>query len=283
MSVPPADEPARQFAASNLVLRIVSAAVMAPVAVGAAFFGGWVFAVFWVLAALAVLWEWVGLVAGRDHRLMVLSCGGAIVIAAILALTDHPVVALLLMALGALAASIFAPREQRLWIVAGIGYAGTMMLAPLTLRGEDFLGFIAIVLLFAVVWTTDVLAYFTGRAFGGPKLMPSVSPKKTWSGAIGGTAGAVIVAMAVAAGFGGFSVVAFAVLGFVLSAVSQAGDLLESHIKRRFNAKDASQLIPGHGGVMDRLDGFWAAVIVAVAIGIVRGGLDEPAFGLLIW
>ncbi|HWK94235.1 MAG TPA: phosphatidate cytidylyltransferase [Pseudolabrys sp.] len=281
MTAPPADASARK--PSNLLLRVVSAAVMAPLAVGAAYVGGWVFAGFWVLAALAVLWEWIGLVAGRDHRLMLGSCGGAIVLAAVLAWTDHPVAAVLLMALGALAASIFVARAQRVWISAGIGYAGSMMLAPIVLRGEDFLGFIAIVLLFAIVWTTDVLAYFTGRAFGGPKLMPAVSPKKTWSGAVGGTIGAIAAACAVAALFGGFNIVAIAAVAFVLSVVSQAGDLFESHIKRRFNAKDASQLIPGHGGVMDRLDGFWAAVIVAVVIGVVRGGLDEPARGLLVW
>ena len=281
--VPPADGSVTASGASNLTLRILSAAVMAPVAVAAAYWGGWVFALFWTIAALAVLWEWVGLVAGHDHRLMVLSCGGAIVIAAILAWTDHPVVALLLMVLGALAASIFAPREQRLWIVAGIGYAGSMMLAPVTLRGEDWLGFIAIVLLFAVVWTTDVLAYFTGRAIGGPKLMPSVSPKKTWSGAVGGLIGAVAVAVLVATVFGGLNKIALGLLALVLSMVSQAGDLLESHIKRLFGAKDASHLIPGHGGAMDRLDGFWAAVIVAVAIGLVRGGFDAPARGLLVW
>lgn len=296
--VPPADDSARAMsgpaedrnasgngkrATSNLTLRIVSAAIMAPIAIGAAYWGGWVFVLFWTAAAIAVLWEWIGIVAGRDHRLMLSSCGGAIVIAAILAETDHPVVALLLVALGALAASIFAPRHQRLWIVAGIGYAGTMMLAPVTLRGEDWTGFAAIVLLFAIVWTTDVLAYFTGRAIGGPKLMPAVSPKKTWSGAIGGAVGAVAAALAVGAAFGGLNLTALAILALVLSAVSQAGDLLESQVKRHFGTKDASHLIPGHGGAMDRLDGFWAAVIVALAIGVIRGGLDEPARGLLIW
>ncbi len=277
----PADASARK--PSNLMLRVVSAAVMAPVAIAVAYLGGWVFAVFWVLAALAVLWEWIGLVSGRDHQMLMLSCGGAIVLAAVLAWTDHPVAAVLLMALGALAASIFVPRAQRLWIVAGIGYSGSMMLAPIVLRGEDWTGFAAIVLLFAVVWTTDVLAYFTGRAIGGPKLMPAVSPKKTWSGAVGGTIGAIVAAWAVAALFGGLNTMAIAAIALVLSIVSQAGDLLESQIKRHFNAKDASQLIPGHGGVMDRLDGFWAAVIVAVAIGLWRGGFEEPARGLLVW
>jgi len=200
-----------------------------------------------------------------------------------LASRDRPVAAIFLVGLGALAATIFAPREQRAWISAGIGYAGALLLAPLLLRGVDWLGFIALVLLFAVVWTTDVAGYFAGRAFGGPKLMPSVSPKKTWSGAIAGLIGAMAVAIAVARAFGEFNLVAIALLALVLSIVSQAGDLLESFIKRRFNAKDASGLIPGHGGVMDRLDGFWAACLIACLIGLLRGGWDETARGLLVW
>ena len=111
----------------------------------------------------------------------------------------------LLVGLGALAALIFAPRERRLWITAGIGYAGAMLLAPMLLRADDIDGFLAMVLLFAIVWTTDVLGYFAGRAFGGPKLLPAVSPKKTWSGAIAGTLGAMLVAVLVASLFGAFN------------------------------------------------------------------------------
>jgi phosphatidate cytidylyltransferase len=172
---------------------------------------------------------------------------------------------------------------RRLWVGAGVGYAGTMLIAPLLLRDDDIYGFAALVLLFAVVWTTDIFGYFAGRAFGGPKLMPSVSPKKTWSGAIAGVAGAMVVAMLVAAAFGGLNKIAFACLALLLSVLSQAGDLLESAIKRRFGAKDASGLIPGHGGVMDRLDGFWAAALAACVIGVLRGGFGDAARGLLIW
>lgn len=275
--------PASKPAASNLVLRIASAAVMAPLALGAAYWGSWPFAVFWAAAGIAVLWEWITLVAGRDHKMMLSSCAGAIAVAALLAWRERPMVGLLIVALGALAASIFAPRKERPWIMAGMAYAGSMMLAPIVLRGDTWLGFIAIVLIFAVVWTTDVLAYFTGRAIGGPKLMPSVSPKKTWSGAIGGTLGAVVAAVLVAALFGGLNKAAIAGVALVLSILSQVGDLLESHIKRHFGAKDASTLIPGHGGVMDRLDGFWAAVIAACLIGLLRGGFEAPARGLLMW
>ena len=220
--------------ANNLTLRVASAVVMAPLALLAAYLGGWVFALFWAAAAFAVLWEWTALVKGP------------------------------------------------LWIVAGIFYAGILFAAPVILRGDAELGLLAILLLFAIVWTTDILGYFAGRAFGGPKLWPAVSPKKTWSGALAGTLGAVIVGVAVAHWFGAFGG-AIAAVALLLSVTAQLGDLLESWIKRKFGAKDASHLIPGHGGVMDRLDGFWAAAFVGCLIGLARGGFDAPARGLLIW
>jgi phosphatidate cytidylyltransferase len=139
------------------------------------------------------------------------------------------------------------------------------------------------VFLFAVVWATDILAYFGGRTFGGPKLMPAVSPKKTWSGAVCGTLGAICCGIAGAAWFGVRDLVAIAVVALVLSVASQGGDLFESWIKRHFGAKDASHLIPGHGGVMDRLDGFWAAALVGCLIGLSRGGFEDAARGLLVW
>jgi phosphatidate cytidylyltransferase len=211
------------------------------------------------------------------------SCAGAIAVAGFLAWLGRPIVALLMIGLGALAAAIFAPSERRLWVTLGIGYAGAMLLAPMILRGDHAYGFAVIVLLFAVVWTTDVVGYFAGRALGGPKLLPAVSPKKTWSGAIAGTAGAMVVALFVANVFGSFNVLAILIIAFVLSVLAQFGDLLESWVKRRFHAKDSSQLIPGHGGVMDRLDGFWAAAVAGCLIGILRGGFDGPARGLLLW
>jgi phosphatidate cytidylyltransferase len=137
--------------------------------------------------------------------------------------------------------------------------------------------------LFAVVWATDILAYFTGRAFGGPLLWARVSPKKTWSGALGGLIGAGAAGIAVAYGSGIGNLAAIATLALLLSVLSQAGDLFESAVKRRFAAKDASGLIPGHGGVMDRLDGFMVAALAAAVIGIVRQGFDAPAHGLLLW
>jgi phosphatidate cytidylyltransferase len=268
---------------NNLALRILSAVVLAPLALLAAYLGGWPFALFWAAAALAVLWEWVSLVVGPTHRLMLSSCGSAIAVAALVEWRGLPATAILLVGMGALAALIFAPHGKRIWIAAGIGYAGALLLAPLLLRADDADGFLALVLLFAVVWTTDVFGYFVGRALGGPKLMPAISPNKTWSGAIAGALGAIVVAVAVAKAFGPFDTATIALIALLLSVAAQLGDLMESWVKRQFGAKDASQLIPGHGGVMDRLDAFWAAALVGCLIGLLRGGFDGAATGLLVW
>jgi len=168
-----------------------------------------------------------------------------------------------------------------LWIVAGIAYACTLWLAPMLLRADQAGGFKALLLLFVIVWTTDVLGYFVGRTIGGPKLCAAISPKKTWSGAIAGAVGATLVVLLLGSYFGSRN--AIALMALLLSVVAQLGDLLESWVKRQFGAKDASHLIPGHGGVMDRLDGFWAAALIGCLIGTLRGGLNHAATGLLVW
>ena len=280
----PAPNPAAAAApVHKFVLRVLSALVLAPLALVVAWLGDWPFALFWGIAAIAVLWEWTTLVVGNRYRLMLSSCASAIAVAALVAWRGREVTAILLVGLGALAATIFAPRERRFWITAGIGYAGTLLLAPLLLRADETYGFPAMVLLFAIVWSTDIFAYFAGRAIGGPKLAPAVSPKKTWSGAIGGAVGAVLVAVGISGWLGPLGKGTIAVIALLLSVVAQLGDLLESWVKRQFGAKDASQLIPGHGGVMDRLDGFWAAALAGCLVGLLRGGFDNPARGLLVW
>ncbi|MGB6349418.1 MAG: phosphatidate cytidylyltransferase [Pseudolabrys sp.] len=271
------------LSASNLALRILSAMILAPLAFLAAYLGGVPFTIFWAVAALAVLWEWITMVAGRSYRLMFSVCGGAIAVAGFVAWLGRPIASLLMVGLGALAAAIFAPRERRLWVTAGIGYAGALLLATMFLRADDVLGFAVIVILFAIVWTTDILGYFAGRIFGGPKLWPAISPKKTWSGAIAGALGAMIVAIAVSELFGSFNKLSIVIVALMLSVLAQLGDLFESWVKRLFGAKDSSNLIPGHGGVMDRIDGFWAAALAGCLIGLLRGGFDAPARGLLVW
>jgi phosphatidate cytidylyltransferase len=150
------------------------------------------------------------------------------------------------------------------------------------LRLDSRNGFVALVFVLLVVWVTDIGGYFAGRGIGGPKLWSRVSPKKTWAGAIGGFVGSLVVAAGfVAFDFGkaGWLVL----LGAILSIVSQLGDLFESAVKRRFGVKDSSHIIPGHGGLLDRLDGFVAAIVLAAILGVVRGGMDGAGRGLMVW
>jgi phosphatidate cytidylyltransferase len=268
---------------SELALRVCSALVLVPLAIGTAYVGGWPFAVFWGLAALGVLWEWCSLVAGADRRLALMTGAAAIVLAVVLAVTNHHRATLVVLAMGTLAAAALAPAERRIWVASGVPYAGAIAVAPIVLRSDGANGFFAMLFLFAIVWATDIIAYFVGRAVGGPKLMPQVSPKKTWSGALGGTAAAVALAVAFAQAAVFPTWLAIAMLAVVLSVVAQGGDLFESFLKRRFGAKDSSHLIPGHGGLMDRLDGFVTAGVVAALIGVARGGFESPGRGLLVW
>jgi len=283
-------DPARQQRSygsrgSELALRVASALVLVPLAIATAYVGGWSFAVFWGAAALGVFWEWTALVTGADRRSVLLAGGASVAVSLLLAVGGFRLAAVAVLALGALGAAVLAPPERRGWAAAGVPYAGALAIAPVVLRSDRDDGFSAIILLFAIVWATDIAAYFAGRAIGGPKLMPLVSPKKTWSGAIGGTVAALAVALAVAKIAGGASAgwLAIAALAVILSVIAQAGDLFESFLKRRFGAKDSSHLIPGHGGLMDRLDGFVTASAVAALIGLLRGGFEAPGRGLLVW
>ena len=268
---------------SELALRVCSALVLVPLALATAYLGDWPFAVFWGAAALGVLWEWTSLVAGTDRRFVLMTGAASLALALALVVSGLPLAAIIVLAIGTLAAASLAPAERRLWIAGGIPYAGALGLAPIVLRSDGEDGFLAVIFLFAVVWTTDIAAYFIGRAAGGPKLVPQVSPNKTWSGAIGGTLIAVVVALALAKTAALAGLFAIAMLAIVLSVSAQAGDVFESFLKRRFGAKDSSHLIPGHGGLMDRLDGFVTASVVATLIGLARGGFEAPGRGLLIW
>ena len=268
---------------SNLVLRIVSSLVLAPIAIAAAYLGGVAFIIFWAAAALIVFWEWQTLVCAHDRNSVLAIGAAALAGAAVMLLTGWYVTALALIALSGFGVATLASRARRAWCAAGLFYAAALLVAPAILRNDPVYGFAALLFVFAVVWSSDIVAYFAGRAIGGPKLMPRISPKKTWSGAIGGTAGGVIGGVLVARYFGIASLGSAAAVACALSLISQAGDLLESAIKRRFNTKDASQLIPGHGGLMDRLDGFVTAALAAVLIGIAHGGVHAPARGLMVW
>lgn len=169
------------------------------------------------------------------------------------------------------------------WKFPGFLYAATALAAPVVLRMDAEMGFGALLWLFAVVWVSDVMAYVCGRLIGGPKLWPQVSPKKTWAGFIGGTGFSVAAATGVAAAFGAPALIPVAIVSLIAAVISQGGDLFESSLKRRFGVKDSGSLIPGHGGVMDRLDGFVLAGGFALLLGLWRGGFEAAGRGVLMW
>lgn len=267
----------------ELVLRVASALVLVPVALVTAWLGGDWFIALWTLVAAGIMWEWTRLVLARTHLAVVTAVTVALASAGFFFATGHRGAGGGALLAGALAAAIFAPSGKRLAAAVGAAYAATMLAAPTLLRADSRYGLVAVIFLFAVVWMTDICAYFAGRLVGGPKLWPAVSPKKTWSGAIGGAVAAVVAGLVVAFFAGLHNWVVLGLLSMGLSVIAQIGDFSESALKRHFGAKDASHLIPGHGGLMDRLDGFWTAAVAATVIGLARGGIDAPAQGLLVW
>jgi phosphatidate cytidylyltransferase len=259
---------------SELSLRVASALVMAAVALGATWAGGLWFRALWVVAGVAIAAEWMAMTRVEPRRMATGLAGAGILgfASAEMAGAGPALLAAVAgLAIGAVAIAGAGLRDK-LWGVAGFGYAAVVALVPPALRERPGLGAVAVLWMFAVVWTTDVAAYFAGRRFGGPKLWPSVSPKKTWSGfaagLVGGAAAAtLLVALAAPDAIPG-GLVAVALASAAASVASQLGDLGESAMKRRFAVKDSGRLIPGHGGVMDRLDGF-AAVALLCGLALV--------------
>ena len=267
--------------ARPLMVRIGAALVLAPTAIVVTWLGGWCWTVLVTLGAVGLYAEWLSVV-GEFRRLPLLTSGiVALVVAGFGPVLGHLELSLVVLALGLIAVAVLTP-ERRIWTTTGFVYAGAAALASILLRSDPVMGWTALMLVFLVVWVTDIGGYFAGRGIGGPKLWPRVSPNKTWAGAIGG----FTASLAVAGGFAAFGLGKTApllVVGAVLSIVSQLGDLFESAVKRRFGVKDSSHVIPGHGGLLDRLDGFVAAVVLAAIFGIWRMGVDGAGRGLMVW
>jgi phosphatidate cytidylyltransferase len=266
---------------NNLLLRIVAALVMAPLAVAMAYVGGWLWTGLVTLAAIGLYIEWLTIIGTRKPRLVLV--GVLILLGVGWVDLGHisRIYVSIVVGLGILAVALLSS-DRRLWSAVGIGYALAASIGSSAVRLDPLWGFAALMLVLLVVWATDIGGYFAGRLIGGPKLWPQVSPKKTWAGAIGGFA----ASLGVAAGFAAFNfgkIVPMLLLGAVLSIASQLGDLFESAVKRRFGVKDSSHIIPGHGGLLDRLDGFVAAIVLAALFGFLRGGADGVGRGLMVW
>ncbi|WP_239451630.1 phosphatidate cytidylyltransferase [Elioraea rosea] len=268
----------------DLRKRAISAAILGPLALLAIWLGaGWY--TLMISAGTAILaWEWVHLCGKRVRALPGLAVPVALLAAGFAAVANHHLLALMLLPLGALAATWAAeppprrvPGGPALWLGAGVVYIGLAGVGLIWMRGEGEAGRAAVLFIVLIVWASDIGAYMVGRMVGGPKLAPSISPNKTWSGALGGLAAAVAAGLAVAFWFDALArPVQVALIAALLGIAAAAGDLLESAIKRRFHVKDSSGLIPGHGGLLDRVDGLLAAVpmacVIALAQGFTRGG-----------
>jgi len=259
---------------SSLRLRIVSALVMAPVALAAVWLGGpWLSALV-LLAVAGMGWEWARLTSGGGFGATgaVTMATGVISVGALLLGVDLGIAFALALAGSAtvLAVAALTRAAAPLWAAAGtlwiaLGAAAFLYLALAGGRGM-------VLWLLAVVWATDIGAYAAGRSIGGPRLAPRLSPNKTWAGLAGGVASAVLAGL-ITARLGGGPGGVIALLSAGLAVVAQLGDLAESLAKRHFGVKDSSKLIPGHGGLLDRLDGLLAA---SVATGLVALLLGNP-------
>lgn len=250
--------------ASDFRTRLVSALVLAFIAIFFAWLGGLWFALMMTLIAAVMHWEWTVItLRAIDIRRDVLAfvCVLCLIASMVIAPSVTPIyLSLALVVLGSVTVRFFGQKFG--WAIAAIGIASSLPLCLIYLRNysaDGALGLHLLMFLCFTVWAEDICAYLVGRTVGGPKLMPRVSPKKTWSGFLGGVLGAILVGSLVAEVFLGGATLTLALIAFVVSLVAQAGDLIESAIKRRFNVKDASNLIPGHGGLLDRVDGLTLA------------------------
>ncbi|MEM9634702.1 MAG: phosphatidate cytidylyltransferase [Pseudomonadota bacterium] len=266
---------------SDLWLRLISAVILGPLVLLITYWGGVPYKLLILVAAILFLWEWFTITGTPERSLTALAGFLSLILLSVFDYLSMPLGGFAVLIAGTIATFAFGgfSRTGR-WAAEGVLYSGLALYALLSVR-EGSNGLLFSFFLLIVIWATDIFAYFTGRALGGPKLWKKVSPKKTWSGAVGGLVISTLLGAIVAYSAGAQSLVSWVLLAAALSVVSQAGDLLESAIKRRFDVKDSSRLIPGHGGIMDRIDGLVAAAIFAVVIGLISGGsFSDPIAGL---
>ncbi|MEM7020965.1 MAG: phosphatidate cytidylyltransferase [Pseudomonadota bacterium] len=260
-----------------LALRIASALVLMLIALGLVILGAWPFAFLVGMAVVLMAIEWRRLTetcfrgVGGSLAGISAACLGLLVV--VLGTSGFALEALLTLVVGAAIAGLVAWHRGAppIWIGLGAAYLAVPALALVWLRGLPQIGLQVIIWLLVVVWTTDVLAYVVGRTVGGPRLAPTISPGKTWAGLCGGVLAAAVAAAVTAGAIGSERVIQALGLGGLLAIVAQIGDLIESALKRRAGIKDSGSLIPGHGGVLDRLDGMILAAPVLALLMLAFG------------
>lgn len=274
---------------ADLGPRAASSLILILGALGTLQLNSTIFVLAWLAVALRIHWEWQRLIGGDQPRRRLGVGALALVVAGVLAANANLPLAVLVIILAATVVGSGDRAGFRVWAAAGVVYAGSLIISLGMLRLQFPFGVRAIAWLFAIVWGTDVVAYFAGRLIGGPKFWPQISPSKTWSGTLTGVFGGACIGtiflVAAAAATGTPNPAPIAVLfglGLLTAMVAQAGDLFESWTKRQFGVKDSGALIPGHGGLMDRLDSFIAAAALAALIGFAIG-LPSATGSLFHW
>lgn len=255
--------------------RILWALILAPPVLAAVHFGPPYSDLLVALAIAIMLWEWAhvsnqGRLDTAGYSAIAVGLGAV----GLSALGTYDLAAWLL-AVGTMAVLVLTmrgPRQRSLWLAAGVCYLGVACLSLQWLRQDSEAGRNLVYWLLALVWATDTAAYFAGRTIGGPKLAPAISPNKTWSGLLGGMLGAALAGFLAALLLDLYAPLPLAFASAALAVVAQAGDLLESGFKRSHGVKDSSSLIPGHGGLLDRVDGILSVVIIVAGLFWVRGG-----------
>ena len=265
-------------ATSQLGARVVVGVLLIVIALAALWAGGFGFGALVAVAVLLMFAEWSQMFRlPRGLRL-----AGLVVLAGSVMLTiiGQPLMAIAALATGAGILGLGARpyvQARASWVAIGLLYAGMPAIALIWLRGTQY-GLALTLLTLVTVWATDIFAYFSGRAIGGPKLAPAISPNKTWAGLLGGMAGSALTIWLVYGLLDGrvdvppVPVLWLVALAPVLAVVAQAGDFYESWLKRRVGVKDSGNLLPGHGGILDRLDGLVPVAVVA-AVGTAALGL----------
>ena len=266
----------------EVAIRVASAVVLAALALGATLLSPWSFLLLVMVGGGIVAWEWGRLTRGNGFDGTALISAVSVSAVAILVSVGRADLALFVLAASAAAIGLTAFRSDgSFWSLAGLTYAALPAASLMWLRGDPSSGAVAVLYLFAVAWTTDTASYAAGRLIGGPKLAPRISPKKTWSGFIVGALAPALVGYAFAVALKDTSPWRLALVSVAVALACQMGDLVESWVKRRFGAKDMSQMIPGHGGLLDRIDGLLFAAILAALIALRDPA--NPGRGLLIW
>lgn len=264
---------------ASLLHRIVSAVILVPPVLAIVYFGSPYFELLVVLAAAGMSYEWARLCGGGEVRPMgwMLLALVLLILAAAIAGPDRVAVGLL--AVGAAGLYLTARSGEgghAVWLAGGVFYVAVPSIACLWLRADSNTGMALFFWLLGVVWTTDIAAYVFGRTIGGAKLAPAISPNKTWAGLLGAIFCAGLAGWGAARGLGLPKAVLLGGFGAVLAIVAQTGDLAESAIKRHFGVKDTGTLIPGHGGLLDRLDGLMAAAPVIMLAKWLTGSWVFP-------